>query len=55
MNAMLDFIDHINIDVADLEKMVRFYTDLLGLRETKRVRISGEWIDRTVGLSGAAG
>jgi catechol 2,3-dioxygenase-like lactoylglutathione lyase family enzyme len=29
---------------------VRFYTQLLGLRETKRVTISGKWIDETVGL-----
>ena len=52
---MLSAIDHINIVVNDLEGMVRFYTDVLGLEETKRVTISGEWIDRVVGLSGALG
>jgi catechol 2,3-dioxygenase-like lactoylglutathione lyase family enzyme len=49
---MLDSIDHINIVVADLESMIRFYSESLGLRVSKRVTISGEWIDRTVGLSG---
>lgn len=52
---MLSSIDHINIVVTDLERMVRFYTDLLGNRVTKRVTISGEWIDRVVGLTGAKG
>jgi catechol 2,3-dioxygenase-like lactoylglutathione lyase family enzyme len=52
---MLSSIDHINIVVKDLESMVRFYTESLGLKVTKRVTISGEWIDRTVGLSGARG
>src|SRR3954453_3379568 len=30
--------------------MVRFYSDTLGLTVSKRVTISGEWIDQTVGL-----
>jgi catechol 2,3-dioxygenase-like lactoylglutathione lyase family enzyme len=51
---MIESIDHVNIVVtADLEAMVRFYTDLLGLKVTKRARISGEWIDRVVGLRGS--
>lgn len=53
--AMLDAIDHINIVVRDMEAMVRFYTQTLGLRVTKRVTISGEWIDRVVGLKGVEG
>lgn len=52
---MLSSIDHINIVVTDLEQMVRFYTDLLGHKVTKRVTISGEWVDRVVGLNGAKG
>jgi len=47
---MVDSIDHINIVVTDLEPMVRFYSDTLGLTVSKRVTISGEWIDQTVGL-----
>ena len=44
-------IDHVNIVVQDLERMVEFYRDKLGLRETKRVTITGEWVAATVGLS----
>jgi catechol 2,3-dioxygenase-like lactoylglutathione lyase family enzyme len=47
---MIARIDHVNIVVADLERMVEFYTALLGLTETKRVTISGDWVAATVGL-----
>jgi glyoxylase I family protein len=47
---MLSSIDHLNLVVHNLESMARFYTQLLGLRESKRVSISGKWIDDTVGL-----
>ena len=49
---MITAIDHINIVVRDLEKMTRFYTEVLGLRETKRARLKGEWIEAIVGLAG---
>jgi glyoxylase I family protein len=49
---MLDSIDHVNIVVADMERMARFYEDVLGLRRLKHVTIRGDWIDATVGLSG---
>lgn len=49
---MLESIDHVNIVVSDLPKMTAFYCEVLGLTETKRVTISGPWIDQTVGLSG---
>ena len=49
---MLEAIDHVNLVVEDLERMAGFYTTVLGLKETRRFRISGEWIDRTVALSG---
>jgi catechol 2,3-dioxygenase-like lactoylglutathione lyase family enzyme len=52
---MLSAIDHINIVVSDLPRMVAFYRDVLGLNMTKQVMISGEWIDRVVGLAGALG
>jgi catechol 2,3-dioxygenase-like lactoylglutathione lyase family enzyme len=51
---MIEQIDHINIVVKDLEKMTAFYRDLLGMKVTKEVTISGEWIDKVVGLKGAA-
>src|SRR5688572_6433902 len=50
---MLESIDHVNIVVDDLPRMLDFYTRVLGLRQTTRVTISGEWIDRTVALRGA--
>ena len=43
-------IDHVNLVVQDLEAMTIFYAEVLGLKITKRVTISGEWIGRTVGL-----
>src|SRR4051812_43588428 len=47
---MLVSIDHVNLVVHDLDRMVNFYTRVLELTVTKRVTISGEWIDQTVGL-----
>src|SRR3712207_2916943 len=47
---MLTQIDHVNLVVADLERMIDFYTNVLGLRLTKRATISGEWIAAVVGL-----
>lgn len=47
---MLEQIDHVNLVVRDLEPMIRFYRDVLGLSETKRVTISGAWVERVVGL-----
>ena len=45
-------IDHINIVVSDLERSVRFYTELLGFKESKRAHLEGEWIESIVGLKG---
>ena len=45
-------LDHINLVVTDLDRMTAFYRDVLGLRVTKQVTITGEWVARTVGLSG---
>lgn len=45
-------IDHINIVVSDLERSVRFYTELLGFRESKRAHLEGDWIESIVGLKG---
>ena len=43
-------IDHVNIVVEDLERMIAFYRDALGLAVTKRATISGSWIGAVVGL-----
>lgn len=47
---MVKYVDHINIVVSNLERSVHFYTQVLGLEETKRARLSGGWIERIVGL-----
>lgn len=45
-------IDHINIVVSDLERSVKFYTELLGFIESKRAHLEGDWIESIVGLKG---
>lgn len=49
---MFEKIDHINLVVSDLEGMVNFYSQVLGLKVTKRATIRGKWIDDVVGLAG---
>lgn len=49
---MISAIDHINIVVSDLERSVKFYTELLGFKEINRVHMEGEWIEEIVGLKG---
>ena len=48
---MVQSIDHVNLVVRDLERMTRFYVDVLGLVVTKEVTISGPWIEGVVGLA----
>ncbi len=47
---MLHTIDHVNLVVRDLAQMTAFYVEVLGLKVTKEVTISGAWIDDVVGL-----
>lgn len=51
---MIERIDHVNLVVADLPTMTAFYRDVLGLRLTRQVTISGPWIDAVTGLAQAA-
>ena len=51
VNEMLDRIDHVNLVVGDMQKMVAFYRDVLGMRLTKQAVISGPWIDAVTALS----
>lgn len=46
-------IDHLNLVVADLDRSLAFYTELLGFRQTQRTVLEGEWIGRIVGLPNA--
>ncbi len=52
---MITAIDHLNIVTADLERSVKFYTELLGFSLVKEAQLEGEWIDRIVGLKGVKG
>ena len=49
---MIKSIDHINIVVNDLERSVRFYTEILGFSIIRSAFLKGEWIDKIVGLNG---
>jgi catechol 2,3-dioxygenase-like lactoylglutathione lyase family enzyme len=49
---MLQAIDHVCLVVDNLARISDFYCRLLDMRVTKRVTISGPWIDQTVGLEG---
>ncbi len=49
---MLECVDHVNIVVADLDRSVAFYVNLLGLEVTKRAVLEGDWIEAIVGLAG---
>lgn len=51
---VVDSIDHVNLVVRDLEAMLQFYTQVLGLQVTKRVRIQGPWVEEISGLTGAS-
>lgn len=47
---MIKQIDHVNIVVHDLEVMLAFYENDLGLKRAKEVTISGDWVEEVVGL-----
>lgn len=49
---MINAIDHINIVVSDLERSVKFYTEVLGFEKINTVHLEGDWIDSIVGLKG---
>ena len=38
---MIERIDHVNLVVGDMQTMLAFYRDLLGLRLTKQATIRG--------------
>ncbi len=47
---LLRQIDHVNIVVENLEDMIAFYRDALGLEVMRDVTISGDWVEKVVGL-----
>ncbi|MFY7951466.1 MAG: VOC family protein [Armatimonadaceae bacterium] len=46
-------LHHVNIVVADMERSLGFYRDLLGMRATFDIELEGKWIETVVGLPGA--
>ena len=48
---MIECIDHVNLVVGDMQAMLAFYRDLLGLRLTKQATIRGPWIEAVTGLA----
>jgi glyoxylase I family protein len=47
---LISAVDHINLVVSDLERSVKFYTELLGFREFRRAHLEGDWIESIIGL-----
>lgn len=52
MSIGVTALDHVSVTVSDLEASVRFYRDLLGLREIERHHLEGETISTMAGKSG---
>jgi catechol 2,3-dioxygenase-like lactoylglutathione lyase family enzyme len=48
---VIERIDHVNIVVDDMQMMVAFYQNALGLRVGKRATIAGPWIGVVTGLA----
>lgn len=46
-------IDHVNVVVQDVERSVRFYQELLGLRRGFERILEGTWVETVTGLTGA--
>ena len=49
---MIRSIDHINLVVSDLNRSVKFYTELLGFKKANSAHMEGEWIESIVGIEG---
>ena len=47
---MIERLDHVSINVDDIEKMISFYGGLLGISVSRRAVIKGEWIEDLTGL-----
>lgn len=47
---LISAVDHINLVVSDLERSVRFYTELLEFKEVRRAHLDGKWIESIIGI-----
>jgi catechol 2,3-dioxygenase-like lactoylglutathione lyase family enzyme len=52
---MITAFNHVGISVADLQRSIRFYRDLLGMQVVQEVPFEGEKYDAILGLKGAKG
>lgn len=43
-------IDHLNVVVADMERSIAFYGDVLGMTKTFEAVLEGAWIETVTGL-----
>lgn len=48
----INHVDHVNIVVRDLDAAIVFF-EKIGFKKNADKELSGEWIDKVVGLSGA--
>ena len=49
---MIEAIDHVNLVVDDLPMMTQFYAQVLGFAVSKRVTISGPWVEKVAAMFG---
>jgi catechol 2,3-dioxygenase-like lactoylglutathione lyase family enzyme len=49
---MIQLIDHINLVVKDIDVSCRFYGETLGLKESFRKILEGDWVDEVTGIGG---
>jgi catechol 2,3-dioxygenase-like lactoylglutathione lyase family enzyme len=49
---MLQYIDHVNIVVSEMEASRQFYGNLLGLTCSFQQELRGAWVDEVTGLQG---
>lgn len=45
----VNILDHVAVTISDMERSLRFYCDLLGLKEVERHRLEGETISKMAG------
>lgn len=50
---MLESIDHVNLVVNDTQRVIAFYTEVLGRRLTRQFLITGPWIEAVTSLAPA--
>ena len=47
---MITHLDHVNIVVADMDRSVAFYRDVIGMEQAFETTLEGEWVETIIGL-----